>query len=396
MPTRASLLVIFETHPVQYRAPIYVRLQQLRPDSFHVVYASDYSMRGGQDPGFAQAITWDTDLLAGYSSTVLCSGLVDASSKWNAFDGSGVKELIYRLRPSAILLNSLSYRYDLVAYSLALLKGIPVWMRCETQDQAFSRSLLKSLLRSTYYRCLYAGISRAFPIGRLNREHWLRHGLRQRQLRDARYCTPDRSAQLSLQERYTRREALRFKLGIPTCHLVIAFFGKLIAKKNPDLLLQSVPHLSPSLRQKLSFLFVGSGELEVSLRTQASTFKCNDGINTHFAGFVNQTALLDWYLAADVVVLPSRRAGETWGLVVNEALQAGCSVVVSDAVGCAADFGGWERFRTIPIGSPRHLAEALEDLASYQRSFDWAEEGLQDYSIEAAAQALATAIVDLS
>ncbi len=396
MPSRASLLVIFETHPVQYRAPIYVRLQQLCPDSFHVVYASDYSMRGGKDPGFSQPITWDTDLLEGYPSTVLCSVLVDASAKWNAFNGSGVKGVIQRLHPSAIMLNSLNYRYDAVALSLAWFKGIPVWIRCETQDQAFSRSWLKSLLRYTYYRCLYAGISRAFPIGRLNREHWLRHGLRPRQLRYARYCTPDRSAQLSLQERHNRRQALRCKLGIPTNHLVAAFFGKFIAKKNPDLLLQSVPHLSPSIRQKLSLLFVGSGELEVALRAQASTLKYNDGINIHFAGFVNQSALLDWYLAADVVVLPSRRAGETWGLVVNEALQAGCSVVVSDAVGCAADFGGWERFRTIPVGSPLHLAGALEELETYQRSFNWAEKLLQSYSIEAAAQALATAISELS
>jgi len=30
------------------------------------------------------------------------------------------------------------------------------------------------------------------------------------------------------------------------------------------------------------------------------------------------------------MVLPSRRAGETWGLVVNEALQAGCAVIVSE------------------------------------------------------------------
>ena len=102
--------------------------------------------------------------------------------------------------------------------------------------------------------------------------------------------------------------------------------------------------------------------------------------------------MLDWYLAADVVVLPSRRAGETWGLVANEAMQAGCAVVVTEAVGCAADFGRWQRFRTIPVGSASHLASALEDLSSYPRSFTWASAGLQSYSINAAAQAFADAI----
>jgi hypothetical protein len=70
-------------------------------------------------------------------------------------------------------------------------------------------------------------------------------------------------------------------------------------------------------------------------------------------------------------------------------------VVVSEAVGCAADFGSWERFRTIPVGSAPHLAQAITELARYPRSFDWAAEGLKQYSIEAAAQALASAIGEL-
>jgi len=110
---------------------------------------------------------------------------------------------------------------------------------------------------------------------------------------------------------------------------------------------------------------------------------------------VNQGELVNWYLAADVVVLPSRQAGETWGLVVNEALQAGCGVVISDAVGCSADFGSWARVRTIPVASAPHLADALVELAAFPRDFDWAADGLEDYSIEAAAQAFAAAIHEL-
>ena len=388
-------LLIFETHPIQYRAPVYSRLQEISPGSFNVVYASDFSVRGGRDPGFAQALTWDTNLLAGYPSIVLRSDLTQSPSDWNALDGRGLWGLIRRLQPGAILLNSLNYRYDAVAYAAARLHGTQVWMRCETQDYAFPRSWLKNLIRSAYYRLLYAGITQAFPIGRLNREHWIRHGLRPRQLRAANYCTPDRAGPLSLQERGNRRRALRDQLGLGPHQLLVAFFGKLIAKKDPTLLLEAVPYLSETMRQRLSLLYVGSGELQKELEVQAVTVEACDGITTHFAGFVNQSALPDWYLAADVVVLPSRRAGETWGLVVNEALQAGCGVVVSEAVGCAADFGDWERFRTIPVGSAQHLAEALTDLACYTRSFDWASDGLVNYSIEAAAQALATAIAEM-
>jgi glycosyltransferase involved in cell wall biosynthesis len=360
-----------------------------------VVYASDCSVRGVRDPGFAQPVAWDSDLLDGYPATVLSSGLNQAPSDWNSLNGLGISALIRKLRPDAILLNSLNYRYDLEAYATAWLQGIPVWMRCETQDNAFQRPWLKNLIRSVYYRLAYSGISRAFPIGKLNREHWLRHGLRPRQLCDALYCTPDRAAPHSLRERERRRLALRHNLSLPADQLLVAFFGKLIPKKDPSLLLQVVPHLTQGIRKRLSLLYVGSGELQEELQAQASAVEACHGITTFFAGFVNQTALLDWYFAADVVVLPSRRAGETWGLVVNEALQAGCAVVVSEAVGCSADFGTWNRFRTIPVGSAQHLSEALSELALYSRSFDWAAEGLKNYSIEASAQALAAAISEL-
>ena len=62
----------------------------------------------------------------------------------------------------------------------------------------------------------------------------------------------------------------------------------------------------------------------------------------------------------------------------------------------AADFGGWERFRSIPVGSSSHLASALVDLSRFPRSFTWASERLQSYSISAAAQALSAAIVKLN
>lgn len=90
----------------------------------------------------------------------------------------------------------------------------------------------------------------------------------------------------------------------------------------------------------------------------------------------------------DLLVLPSRRMGETWGLVANEAMQGGCGVIVSNAVGCGADFAGWERFRIFPEEDAKALAAQVSGLASLPRSFDWAQAGLKAYSLEAVADAL--------
>lgn len=390
-----TTLLIIETHPVQYRAPIYSRLHELCAGKIHVVYGSDYSLRGGLDPGFSRPVSWDADLLAGYPSTVLDGSLREAPKRWSDLHGHGLPALIGRHRPKAILLNSLNYLYDYKAYVTAHLAGIPLWIRCETQDEAFPRSPFKAFFRSTYYRLLYKGIEKAFVIGALNRRHWLRHGLKPDQLLAAYYCTPDQVGALTAAQREQKRQLLRHNLGIVADQCVVAFFGKLIPKKDPTLLLRSLSFLTPSLRKRLALLFVGSGDLQEELRAQASYVQDFFGVPSFFPGFINQRALVDWYLAADVVVLPSRRAGETWGLVVNEALQAGCAVVVSEAVGCAADFGGFDRFRTIPVGAADLLAQALTELASIPRSFDWAEVPLRPYTIEAAAQSLAEAIANL-
>lgn len=388
-------LLIVEPHPVQYRTPVYGYLNKICPGEIHIVFASDFSVRGAHDAGFATSFAWDSDLLAGFPSTVLDASLEHSPRGWNDLKAPGLYRLIRRLKPKAILLNSLNYRFDYVAYLLALFSRTPVWMRCETQDQALSRSPLKSFLRSAYYRLLYKGINTAFSIGELNRLHWLKHGLKSPQLRCARYCTPDRTYALSVVEKNNRRKMIHDRFGINQSKVTVAFFGKLIPKKDPELIFKALPWLPNEFLENLALLFVGSGELLPTLETRAAAAKSDYGVETFFPGFINQSSLGDWYLASDVVVLPSRRAGETWGLVVNEALQAGCAVAVSDAVGCSADFGCLERFRTIPVGSEQKLAKALLELAQYPRSFDWAREALAQYSTEAAAQALANAIAEL-
>ncbi len=211
----------------------------------------------------------------------------------------------------------------------------------------------------------------------------------------AHYCTVDRVTPLSEQVRLSRISLIRAQLGIAELDFLVAFFGRFISKKDPLLLFSCLPFLLASLRQQIKLLFVGSGTLQQQLVRAALIAKQGDHVEPCLPVYINQSALVNWYLPADVVVPPSRRAGETWGLLANEALQEGCGVVVSEAVGCAADFGSWERFRTIPVVSAEGLANSFQDLPTYPHQFNWAADALKLYSLEAAAQALASAIVEL-
>lgn len=57
--------------------------------------------------------------------------------------------------------------------------------------------------------------------------------------------------------------------------------------------------------------------------------------NITFLGQINNRELYKFYRDADVFILPSK--SEPWGLVVEEALNNGTPVIVSDKVGCAID-----------------------------------------------------------
>ena len=173
---------------------------------------------------------------------------------------------------------------------------------------------------------------------------------------------------------------------------VIGFFGKLIPKKNPLLILEAWKELCEQTRSRVKLLFVGSGELEAELRSRANA----DSIPVTFAGFVNQSELARHYLATDILVLPSRKMGETWGLVVNEGLHAGCSVITSNHVGCSQDFHDLDRFCVFEDDDPRGLADSIEQLIDLPRDFDWARETMDRYSIQAAAESIATEIDTLT
>jgi glycosyltransferase involved in cell wall biosynthesis len=384
------MLLIFETHPIQYKAPIYQRLQQLRPGTFKVIYGTDGSMRDGFDKEFGRKVTWDVPLLDGYPHEVLNNQKGATLDNFYSLSGRGILKLLQKEKPRAILVAPFLFAFDATAFACAALLRIPIWIRVETQDEAKLRTKYKGDVRSAFYWCAYKFVSHAFFIGLLNRDHLGRHGIKLENMSFAPYASPlafppDTATKQKL------RDATREKLGLAPDHFTILFSGKLIDKKNPALILQALSLVPEELRRRIRVVYVGSGELEPMLRREAEKFPGQ----VQFVGFVNQPEMPAYYLAADVLALPSRRMGETWGLVVNEAIEAGCGVLMTSAVGCSSDFRQGENVRIIPDNSVNACAQAIIGLSKMTRSFDWAAKLLALYTIEAAAQAIAAKIDSL-
>jgi len=382
-------LLVFDSHPVQYRVPIWQILSSNDPGSVHVVYGTDCTLRGVNDKEFGQQVVWDEPMLVGYENTILNCEKGEPLSAWGSLTGEGVKEILSKIKPQAVLLTGLNYRYDLAAYLGAKRMGIPVWLRCETQDQALNRSAGKAFVRSLIYRSAYVGLDKIFYIGELNKQHYLDHGVSASKLKPARYGTVDRFANMTDMEKELKRNQSRQAAGISDSSFVVGFSGKFIEKKNPKILFQMLEFLPETLRSRIHLYFMGSGTLQKELDGLAKIALEKFGVKSFFSGFINQTQLAGHYLAMDIMVLPSRRMGETWGLVANEAMQGGCGVIVSDAVGCSEDFKAWERFKVFKEPNATELANYVVDLARFKRDYNWASQKLEKYSIQATAESLA-------
>ncbi len=101
------------------------------------------------------------------------------------------------------------------------------------------------------------------------------------------------------------------------------YVGRLSPEKNLPLLIEAFNELP-----EYTLNIIGYGPQEADLKAMANP-------NIVFLGAVHNKDLRDYYQSNDVFVLPS--LSEPWGLVVEEALNNGLPVIVSDRVGCSEE-----------------------------------------------------------
>jgi glycosyltransferase involved in cell wall biosynthesis len=130
------------------------------------------------------------------------------------------------------------------------------------------------------------------------------------------------------------REEFRACLGLAPGRPVILFAAKLISRKRCSDLLEAFLQVSSSnsVQPAPYLLIVGDGEERSALESRAKAARPGD---VRFLGFRNQSELPRFYDLCNVFVLAS--VHEPWGLAVNEVMNAGRAVIVTDEVGCQKD-----------------------------------------------------------
>lgn len=111
------------------------------------------------------------------------------------------------------------------------------------------------------------------------------------------------------------------------------FCGRFVAVKNPTFALRVAQGVAQKLGRRVSLAFMGSGEMEPTLRAEARGV--SEDVEVHFLGFAQQHELPERYAAARIFLFPT--SWDPWGVVANEACAAGVPVVVTPDAGAAGE-----------------------------------------------------------
>jgi glycosyltransferase involved in cell wall biosynthesis len=331
---RKVRLAYLVTHPIQYQAPLLRQVAEDPDIDLTVFFCSDHSTKEFNDPGFNRMIKWDTPLLDGYRYEFLPAiGGTERVSFWRPFN-YGLAKRLKAGRFGVLWIHGYARWFHWIAMVVAKLHGTAVIIRDDATLVAHRRSLAKRIVKRVFFALLRMLCDRFLAVGTANREYYRRYGIEKERICLVPNAVDNVFFQAKAAAAAASREELRASLGLKRGRPVILFASKIVEGKRPADLLEAYIRLSPDGRSEPNayLLFIGDGEVREALRKRASEVGWN---SIKFLGFKNQTDLPYYYDLCDVFVLPSLY--ETWGLVVNEVMNAGRAVIVSDRVGCARD-----------------------------------------------------------
>jgi glycosyltransferase involved in cell wall biosynthesis len=359
-PRRPVRLGLVAPLPVHYQAPLYRALAADRRLEFTAIFGSREGA-GAHLGGYGRPIDFAVDVLAGYRSVflpgservrVIPAGKTEPSPL--ALRHPAVVAEIRRWDFEVLWLHGYNFVMHWLAIAAQRARRGAVYIR-EEQTLLHPRPPLKRMVKGIGLRLLFTQCG-GLHIGTNNRRWFEHYGLPPDRLFFTPYVVENARLREIARDLAPRKSELQDELGVAGQGPVIVTVSRLIPKKDPFTLLRAFARVRALNRCAL--LVVGTGELEEELRRHVAEAGIPD---VTFAGFLSQMHVPRAYAAADIFALASR-IHETWGIVVNEAMNFELPVVVTDKVGSAADLVDGSNGFVVPAGDEAALAARLLEL----------------------------------
>ncbi len=351
-------LAYFVSHPIQYQAPL-LRMIASDPDiELKVFFYSDFSLNAYKDPGFGKLVKWDTPLTEGYDYQFLnCWGSKQRKNFFNQPVAKDISKQLEMGKFDAVWVHGWFWFCSLQVIWAASKLNIPILMRGESNALSETDNFFKKNAKKIFLKFFFKKISSFLCVGTLNRGFYANYGISENCLFSMPYAVDNDFFQSQARLAAENREKLKRALNLEPERPIILYAAKLTEVKRPQDLLAAYRLLSSDGIQEPEpyLVFVGDGILRASLENTAQETGWH---SIRFLGFKNQSEMPAMYDLCDIFVLPS--SFEPWGLAINEVMNAGKAVVVSDQVGCVPDLVLENQNGAIfPVGNVAALANAI-------------------------------------
>jgi glycosyltransferase involved in cell wall biosynthesis len=349
-------LAILVSHPIHYQVFLYRRLSRHPRVDLNVYFCSDFGIKPRKiDPELGRSFNYGNAILEGYPHRFLknFSPFPSLNHFWGLINLGVIKEL-YNEKYDAIWVHGWASVTTWLCFLYCWMARIPIMLRGEAV-LLYPVSFWRRLTKKFFLSLLFKKVKVFLPIGRLNADFYRAYGVGEEQLFFVPYAT-DNEYFLN-QDRVYRpyRNSIKESLGIPPEKVVILFVGKLVERKRPFDLLKAFERIG--IEEK-ALVFVGEGNQRSNLEKYVQERSIKD---VYFIGFRGQDEMSKFFSVADIFVLPS--IYEPWGMVVNEAMNFGLSIIATDKVGAAYDLvRNGENGFMYPAGDIDKLAEHLTRL----------------------------------
>lgn len=318
---------ILVSHPIPYFVPLWRELNKYKIIDLQVFFFSKAGLTKTYSKYFNKEFKWDVNLLDGYNHKFISYD--DHVEIKNRPLGTA-KKYLNPIHTDILMVHGYVDKFSREGVRYAKKKGIQTILRGPiTSKKKPSRSILKRILRDLYLKYFFFNdIDYFLYLGKASYKEYVRLGVTKNKLFHS-YYTVDYE-NFENQKKIFSKLKSRKELNIKDKTFVIIIVGAINSRKNHNLLLRAIEH--SKFRKDLHLLIVGDGPKKKEILNNLNRIQ-SGGVT--FVGFVNQLELGKYYLAADLFVFPSLY--DSWGLVLNEAIQFGLPVLVSNNVSSGED-----------------------------------------------------------
>jgi glycosyltransferase involved in cell wall biosynthesis len=339
----------FLSHPIQYQSPLIDKISKLNHINFKTIYLSDFSLRPYFDEGLNRHIFFDTNKELKHNHEFIFQN----TKNNKLFFLIKYFKILIKDRPEIVWIHGMDY-YTVCAIIIAKFLRKRIILRGESNDLLKKNSKSKFLYK-IYFFLLNPLILYFLSIGTKNKEFYLKY-MNQEKILNLPYVV---DCMQKINNTKLNKVEIKRTLGLTQDSHVLLFNAKLIERKNCEILIKAFLKIRNKIKKNIYLIIIGDGKLKQGLQ-----FKYKFFFNIKFMGFINQSNLYKYYHICDVFVLPSHY--DSWGLVVNEAMNFGKPVVTSSKVGSSYDLIKGFRNRNVFVNQ-YGLEQCLERIFSNER-----------------------------